>query len=107
MFASKDKTHYICYGFTDDFSNIRLQINHSYWQNYSYAYFDYNPAKNPVIASQSIEDSILINGAYYKDVVILTANDFLDKIYVAKDMGVIMFTKKNSDLVWTINKPVN
>jgi hypothetical protein len=30
-------------------------------------------------------------------------------VYVSKDMGVIMFivAKNNSDVVWTINKPIN
>jgi len=65
--------------------------------------FNYNPNANPV---RAMEDGVLVNGVYYKDVVILTADNIFDKVYVSKDMGVIMATVKDSDVVWTINKPV-
>ena len=82
-------------------------INH-HEESYS---FSYNPKNNPVTVSKTMEDSVLVNGVYYKDVVILnTCNDFdkvyLDKVYVSKDNGFIMARAKDSDVVWTINKPV-
>jgi len=61
--------------------------------------FTYNPKNTPITTSKTMED-VLVNGVYYKDVVILDVNTF--KIYVAKDHGVIMFTDFNE--VWAINK---
>ena len=78
--------------------------------------FVYNPKNNPVTISVPIgalsvpiEDSIPVNGIYYKDVVIVNTRNssdkvYFDKIYVAKDHGLIMFTVKDSDIVWAINK---
>jgi len=108
-FVTKDDRCRISYNLTDyeNVNNIHFQVNYHYEQNYAYAYFDYNLAKNPVTASKPIEDSVLVNDVYYKDVVVLTANEFLDKMYVAKNMGLIMFTEKKSDVVWTINKPID
>ena len=107
-FHSKDNIQrYMSYSFDDPESvnEIYFQVNYNYGGIYAYASFKYNPANNPVTASKPIEESVLVNGVYYKDVVILTANMRFDKVYVAKDMGVIMATIKNSDVVWTINRP--
>jgi len=108
----KDKENYcaICYYliyYGNNANRIGLQISYRYLQHYEQTGVAYYPNNNPVTASTTIEDSVLVNGVYYKDVIILTADNIFDKIYVAKDMGVIMATVKNSDVVWTINKPIN
>ena len=51
----------------------------------------------------------MVNGVYYKDVVIVNTNNtsgklYFDKVYIAKDNGFIMATVKDSDVVWAINK---
>ena len=96
---------YILDDYSERANRICFQLIYSYGGTCAYAYFDYNPASNPATVSIPIEDGVLVNGVYYKDVVILTADTRFDKVYVAKDMGVIMATIKNSDVVWTINKP--
>ena len=77
-------------------SNIQVLIS---YRGYDSKRFTYNPKTNPITTSKPMED-VLVNGVYYKDVVILDVNTF--KIYVAKDHGVIMFTDFNE--VWAINK---
>ena len=44
--------------------------------------FHYNPKNNPVTASTKIEDSVLVNGVYYKDVVILNTHNILPVMYI-------------------------
>ena len=109
-FVSKDNKYHISYAlmyYGNESSTIGVRINYHYLQYYTYTHFSYNPGSNPVT---KIEDSILVNDVYYKDVVVISNtynssdNLYFDKVYVAKDMGVIMATVKNSDVVWAINK---
>ena len=112
----KDKKNYCAMWYyltyhKNNANRIGLQISYRYLQHYEQTGVTYYPNNNLVTASTTIEDSVLVNGVYYKDVVILDTDvpgdsdmAYLDKVYVAKDMGVIMATVKNSDVVWAINK---
>jgi len=91
--------------------NVRISFSSMYHHEETYSFY-YNPKNKPVTASTTIEDSVLVNDVYYKDVVIRNTHStsdkvYLDKVYVAKNNGLIMFTIKDSDVVWTINKPTN
>jgi len=92
---------YVFQYFGNNPNNIRFQVDYGS----AGCSFYYYPQNNPITASVPIVDSVLVNDVYYKDVVILTADYFWDKVYVAKNNGLIMFTIKDSDEVWTINKP--
>jgi len=81
-------------------SNIQVLIS---YRGYDSKRFTYNPKTNPITTSKPMED-VLVNGVYYKDVVILDVENTSDKVYVSKDHGVIMFTIKDFDEVWAINK---